>query len=697
MARKPTVTHSLAIVNETEIVVKWSSDSVIDFLWYSTDDGQSWTARAVGNLISGMYTIPALDPDTRYYVKTKVRRKDNKETAESVTIMVDTYQYPHLTNGAYFNIGEKVTLEFYNPKNRRFDFTIIGNGKEIYTWTISGTTYNGVNGEPAVTNLYNSIPNQLYGDYSVKVTYGDSVITRHGGSYFADPDVCSPTFSKFTCRDAETRVTAVTGNDQVYVKGLSQLQLEIPSANKMVAKNYATPSDYVVTVDEHEYTVPYSANNIIETLGVLNAIGTRRVKVAAYDSRGLYALATKDITVYDYKKPVANVTLKRLNNFENQTTLSVNGTYTPLAINGTNKNALQEVKYRYREKGGTWSAYKALSYTPSGSKFTCSAVTLDLDNSKEFEFEVYVADKLTNSTGVGSVGIGQAVLLVSSNKKLCYMNGKEMALREDVPTLVRYTNIPDNTDLNTIRTIGTYKSTSTAHTNTMSNVPTFSGGFKLIVSNWTGGEGYTTLLRQDIYFCDRRYTRYERNSTNNWTEWKQVALLDNIYPVGSVYITSENASPASTLGVGTWTLIDKEFASLYSNSTNGTSYFTASENVIDGGTYFIRGGNSILVRQKVTIDVGLDDNDFEVGYFNWENIGVTDIAFDLVEQMSISDGANGGFVYNVASADGKVTIKDIFDAPSTSGKVFYLEFVVVVPYTRMVDRACNRFYWKRTS
>ena len=32
----------------------------------------------------------------------------------------------------------------------------------------------------------------------------------------------------------------------------------------------------------------------------------------------------------------------------------------------------------------------------------------------------------------------------------------------------------------------------------------------------------------------------------------------NVYPVGSVYITSTNASPASYLG-GTWELIDKEF------------------------------------------------------------------------------------------------------------------------------------------
>ena len=55
-----------------------------------------------------------------------------------------------------------------------------------------------------------------------------------------------------------------------------------------------------------------------------------------------------------YSKPTINVTAERLNNWEDQTTLSISGTYERLTINNEDKNIIQNAKYRYRESGGTW-------------------------------------------------------------------------------------------------------------------------------------------------------------------------------------------------------------------------------------------------------------------------------------------------------------------------------------------------------
>ena len=701
--RYGTVAHSLKSKTETTAVMNWSSDSTVDYLWYSKDNGASWTGVDVADGKSGTYTITGLTVNSTHKVKTRIRCKDSQLTTDSSALSVTTYNYPHCTVAPDFTIGNAVTLQFYNPLNRSFDFTITGNGATIHTWTgQSGTSYTGVNSAETVSTLYNSIKSTPMAPYNVAVKYGTSSIDTGGGWYSVNSATCSPAFNTFTYRDANESVTSVTGNNQVLVKGLSQLEVGIAATNKMVAKNSATPDRYSIVADTLAITEPYSTSDIAKVVGTVSSAGTKRITVTAYDSRGLSATKYKDVTVVDYAKPTLSVTLKRLNNFEAQTTLTINGQFAPVKVGGVAKNGVQSLKYRYKESGGTWpTTYTTLTPTVSGEKFSCTVATPDLDNAKAFDFEVVAADKFGTTTATAKVDVGKPIFMVSSNKKLCYMNGKEMALREDVPTLVRFTNIADSTDLNTIRTIGTYKSQAQAHTDTMENVPSgIIGGFKMIVSNWTGGEGYTAMLRQDVYFRDKHYVRYVQNDGTTWSAWKQVGLLENIYPVGAVYITSTNTNPATTLGVGTWTLIDKGFAS--KNCKTGSPneiYFAPAENVVDAGTVFTRGGNSIRIRQGIKPELAMEDvNHMELGTFYWENIGVTNAVDSIVDGVAYADGANSGIVYRVAWDTGAVTQVDTFDlATVPSDATFYLDFTIVVDYTHMIDTYCDKFYWKRTS
>lgn len=57
-----------------------------------------------------------------------------------------------------------------------------------------------------------------------------------------------------------------------------------------------------------------------------------------------------------------------------------------------------------------------------------------------------------------------------------------------------------------------------------------------------------------------------------------VNLMDVIYPVGSIYLTVNNVSPASSIG-GTWTKIENCFLAA-SGSTYGTSGAYAGSNMI---------------------------------------------------------------------------------------------------------------------
>lgn len=435
IARHGTSTQSLNSKTETTIKMNWSSDNTVDYIWYSKDNGSNWTGVNVTDGKSGTYTISGLSANTTYKIKTRIRRKDSQLTTDSSALSVTTYDYPYCTESPNFILGDMLVLKFYNPLSRAFKFYIIGNGTQIdVEYNCSSTIYSGVNSTTtSVPYLYATIPNAKSGKYQVKVVYGTSTKTRNSGNTYSIKEAnCYPTFTTFTYKDTNTTVTAVTGNDQALVKGKSTLEVYVDSADKMTTKNSATPKRYNASIDTVSKNVDYATSDITIKVGTVSASGTRRLTVRAYDSRELSTPAHKDVTVYDYKEPVINVSAKRLNNFEAQTTLSVNGTYSRLTIGGVDKNTITAVEYHYRETGGTWSEWTTLTTTLTSGKFTCNDVVLTLDNQKSFEFEIKATDKLSSPIKTATVDVGQAIFFISTDKKSCYINGEQVPTFESV-------------------------------------------------------------------------------------------------------------------------------------------------------------------------------------------------------------------------------------------------------------------------
>lgn len=236
----------------------------------------------------------------------------------------------------------------------------------------------------------------------------------------------NPTFNNFTYQDTNTDVVNLTGDNQVLVKGLSNLQATISSANKMVANKKSSPNKYIATIDAINVSSEYKAEDLTINLGSINNAGTQRLNIRAYDSRNNSSLVYKDIVVYDYDKPVINGTVTRLNNFENQTTLSISGTYSKLTINNVDKNIVSKIEYRYRETNGEWNDWETLTSVIENGKFSCDDIILSLDNTKSFDFEIKAIDNLKTSVLSLTLDIGQAIFFISSNKKTCYINGQEI-------------------------------------------------------------------------------------------------------------------------------------------------------------------------------------------------------------------------------------------------------------------------------
>lgn len=427
--RYATITHSVSSKDEISVNVRWSSDSIIDYLWYSKDGGSNWTGVDVADGSYGNYTVSGLSPNTWYNIKTRVRRKDSQLTTDSSILSVATYDYPFCTSTPNFTIGDPLTLTLYNPLARLVDVIFIGaNGETLSTDSTAMESVTGYNSETFKNKLYNSIPNSNKGTYKISIIYGSSTKTTSTGStYSVNISECSPTFEEFTYKDSNTAITNITENDQVLIKGKSTLQAIISPVNKMVAKKGASPSRYLGTIESNSANGNYSDTaEVILDLGTVDNYGTKRLKIKAYDTRNVYKEAHKDIVVYDYAKPTINVDVTRLNNFEETTTLKINGTYDKLAIDGTNKNSITAIEYRYQETGETWSDWATVKTTLNDGKFTCSDVSLALDNSKSFNIEVKATDKLDYNTASGSVDIGVALFFISTSDNKCYINDKQV-------------------------------------------------------------------------------------------------------------------------------------------------------------------------------------------------------------------------------------------------------------------------------
>lgn len=404
---------------ETSVLVKYSVDSTCDKTWYSIDNGSSWNELSSDNIISG------LSANTAYNFKLRVRREDSQLTTDSDTVLQTTYDYPYCISSPDFIIGNINTLEFYNPLSRTIKVYLIGaDGTKCGGEETSSNSISGFDSEEWINYLYSTIPNTNKGTYGVDVVYDSIVKTRtNGNTYETNISECSPIFSDFDYKDNNTNVVNITGSNQVIVKGLSELYITILSDKKMSAKYLATPNRYNISCDTVSQNLNYSDTDINISLGNINSSGKKRINVKAFDSRNNYAIAYKDISILDYSKAVIYASIKRLNDFENETTLKVNGNFTKLLVDGVNKNTITNVKYRYREVGDTFSEWANINFTVDNDKYSCSDVVLDLDNTKSFEFEISVNDNLTPNTATIPLGIGEAVFFICTEGGASYING----------------------------------------------------------------------------------------------------------------------------------------------------------------------------------------------------------------------------------------------------------------------------------
>lgn len=404
--RYATSNQSLNSKTETTIKMNWSSDATVDYIWYSIDGGSKWTGANVTDGKSGNYTISGLSPNSYYNIKTKVRRKDNQLTTESTSLWVQTYDYPYCTDTPNFTIGDTLTLTLYNPLGR--NVTIKGyaksDGSKIFEGITSGTSASGFKDEYSVGLQYASIKNAKSGAYKVEIIYGDNTRTRDKGNTYSIKGTETPTVGSLSYADTNISVTEITENPQHIVQNKSNLQVTFGVAT---AKNGASISKYTFELNGVTKTST-SAGGTVD-FGVINSASNLTLTMTVTDSRGLTAKTTKTITILPHSEPTAKVSLARLNNYEDETYLTVDGSIA--SVNGKNTMTIQ---YRYKVSGGSYGSFdtvgdkvKKTLILDKNNAYIVNVVVTDAFGS-EFDNEYSVGKgifPLFIDTALGSVGI----------------------------------------------------------------------------------------------------------------------------------------------------------------------------------------------------------------------------------------------------------------------------------------------------
>lgn len=180
----------------------------------------------------------------------------------------------------------------------------------------------------------------------------------------------------------------------------------------------------------------------------------------------------------------------------------------------------------------------------------------------------------------------------------------------------------------------------------------------------------------------------------------------SVFPVGSVYVTRTNSSPASTLG-GSWALFDKEFApfSSFDTGSGGEVSFNnsyANPNSGDQQVNVERSGHSIWIRFRMTNTSQIGEDEVRLCTVPLSYMGGEPSV--NIPICLLSDTANG-HVYGQLKANGEMVTDDVLARSGTSisgtlasGNTF--SGVAVYTYgdiDYMDDSLCSKFYWRRTS
>ena len=407
--------------------VRWNCSPARDWTQYRLNDGNWIDAGDTvdSNQQSGWFNINNLNPNTNYKIQIRLRRRDSGLWSESNVIWMTTKNIATITepnNNFNINNEDSLTVKVNNPSGNQIAYFLdcpsgtrrLTSGKTTnisYTWT-----------KQQILSMLQYSPNN--NSISVKVgaiTYGNKEYynVRTGTLNIVNSN---PSFYNFTYEDTNSNTIQLTGNNQIIIKGYSNVKGIISTANKAKARNYARMSKYRFVIGDKQVDVNYSDNSIIQA--TINAAKNNIFTMYAIDSRG--NSTSKQISPAQYVDyfpiKISKVDAIRENGIGSIVKLIFSGAIWEGSF-GKVLNTIKSCQYRYKKTtSNTWiQGETILNPVVNGKTFSFeSLIKGDLgangfDINESYNVQVIISDKLSFSQYDYILGSGKPGIAITQN------------------------------------------------------------------------------------------------------------------------------------------------------------------------------------------------------------------------------------------------------------------------------------------
>lgn len=302
-------------------------------------------------------------------------------------------RYATATSATNFTDVQNPSVSFTNPAGSKLQFKIeaggnvslitrdnVSNASSPYVFTLTEAERN---------SLRQLCPNS--NTLSVRFTVGtyNSSGTVVNWSYVDRTmtiTAANPTISGASYKDTNSATIAITGNNQKIIQNTSTVQFSFSS---LAAQKYATLSKIQITINGvpvEQNLSGSSASNVNVSFGIINVSSDINAEISLIDSRNNVTIQTLAIDMEAWSTPSAIITCARINNYEDDTQLTVNANIS--SLNGNNTATIQ---YQYKQTdSSSWSTLTTIQNNVM--------TTFSISNTEDWNVKVIVADRLGSTT-----------------------------------------------------------------------------------------------------------------------------------------------------------------------------------------------------------------------------------------------------------------------------------------------------------
>lgn len=211
------------------------------------------------------------------------------------------------------------------------------------------------------------------------VTYTDNMATQY---YVPSPK--KPSFTSVDFYDSDNSVKAVTQNKHIIVQNKSNLVFDL----KLKASSPAQLASLTMEFNGVTVTEALSGSQVAQVFnfGTVDVSQNADAVLTLTDTRGISQVVHVALNIAAWSPPTAIINCARQQNYYSNTDLYVNADYA--SVRG--KNTITINYYYKRTDTGTW--------TSGGTMADESTVTMNLDNTYEWNIKVEVTDAFQTTT-----------------------------------------------------------------------------------------------------------------------------------------------------------------------------------------------------------------------------------------------------------------------------------------------------------